>query len=259
MWQNRPRMKGKPMAMSDDNEGVRLQKVIAQAGLASRRQAEEMISDGRVEVNGRLVTELGTRVDPETDVVRVDGSRIPPQRHHVYLALNKPRGVVSTMDDPQGRPTLADYLPRKSGRLFHVGRLDIDTEGLIILTNDGDFAQRLSHPSFEIDKTYMVETEGVMDNASLKRLEKGIMLEDGYIRPDKVKLISRSGSKTLVELTLHSGRNRIVRRMMDALGYPAQRLARLRIGPIKLGNLPSGSTRELTSAEIGALYDRAGM
>ena len=248
------------MVMSEqDAEGVRLQKVIAQAGLASRRQAEEMIADGRVEVNGRLVTQLGTRVDPESDVIRVDGSRIPPQRHHVYLALNKPRGVVSTMEDPQGRPTLTDYLPRKAGRLFHVGRLDIDTEGLIILTNDGDFAQRLSHPSFEIDKVYMVETEGVMDNTALRRLEKGMMLEDGFIRPDRVKLVSRSSSKTLVELTVHSGRNRIVRRMMDAVGYPAQRLARLRVGPIRLGNLPSGKTRELTSSEIGALLDRAGM
>jgi len=243
----------------EETAGVRLQKVIAAAGLASRRQAEEMIVDGRVEVNGHLVTELGTRVDPVSDVVRVDGSRIPPQRHHVYLALNKPRGVISTMEDPQGRPALAQYIPRKAGRLFHVGRLDADTEGLIILTNDGDFAQRLSHPSFEIDKTYMVETDGAMDNAALRRLERGVTLEDGFIRPDKVKLVSRTSSKTLVEITLHSGRNRVVRRMMEALGFPAQRLARLRIGPIRLGNLPSGQTRELTSAEIGALLDRAGM
>jgi len=248
------------MPYSDfDDEGVRLQKVIAAAGLASRRQAEEMIASGRVEVNGHLVTELGTRVNPETDVVRVDGSRIPPQRNHVYLALNKPRGVISTMEDPQGRPTLAEFLPRKAGRLFHVGRLDAETEGLIILTNDGDFAQRLSHPSFEIDKAYMVEVEGVMDNQALKKLEKGVYLEDGFIRPDKVKLISRSSNKTLVELTLHSGRNRVVRRMMDSLGFPVQRLARLRVGPIRLGNLSSGQTRELTSTEIGALYDRAGM
>ena len=247
------------MPISDDNEKIRLQKVIAAAGLASRRQAEEMIADGRVEVNGHLVTELGTRVDPAEDVIRVDGSRIPPQRHHVYLALNKPRGVVSTMEDPQGRPTLKEYLPRKAGRLFHVGRLDIDTEGLIILTNDGDFAQRLSHPSFEIDKVYMAEVEGSMDNTDLRKLEKGIHLEDGFIKPDKVKLVSRTPTKTLLEITLHSGRNRVVRRMLEAVGYPVQRLARLRVGPIRLGNLPSGQTRELTSQEIGALYDRAGM
>ncbi|MCL2470824.1 MAG: rRNA pseudouridine synthase [Propionibacteriaceae bacterium] len=242
-----------------DEELVRLQKVIAAAGLASRREAEEMIVAGRVEVNGHTVTQLGTRVDPVRDVVRVDGSRIPPQRHHVYLALNKPSGVLSTLDDPEGRPTLKDYLPRKAGRLFHVGRLDVDTEGLIIMTNDGDFAQRLSHPSFEIDKVYMVEASGVMDNSAMRRLAKGVTLEDGFIHPDKVKLVSRTSNKTLVEITLHSGRNRVVRRMMDALGFPAVRLARLRVGPIRLGNLPSGQTRELTSTEIGALYDRAGL
>ncbi|MDR2975607.1 MAG: rRNA pseudouridine synthase [Propionibacteriaceae bacterium] len=243
----------------DQPDGVRLQKVIAAAGLASRRVAEEMIADGRVEVNGHVVSEQGRRVDPTHDVIRVDGSRLPPQRHHVYLALNKPRGVVSTLDDPQDRPTLAQFIPRKAGRLFHVGRLDTDTEGLIVLTNDGDFAQRLSHPSFEIDKMYMVETEGVMDTPDLKRLSKGVMLDDGFIKPDKVKVLSRAGGRTLVELTLHSGRNRVVRRMMDIVGFPVRRLARVRIGPIRLGNLPTGTTRELTGAEIGALYDQAGM
>ncbi|MDR2896204.1 MAG: rRNA pseudouridine synthase [Propionibacteriaceae bacterium] len=240
-------------------EGVRLQKVIAQAGLASRREAEEMIADGRVEVNGQLVTEQGRRVDPVVDVIRLDGSRIPPQRNHVYLALNKPRGVVSTMEDPQGRLTLTDFLPRKSGRLFHVGRLDTPTEGLIVLTNDGDFAQRLSHPSFEIDKQYMVEVEGEVENAVLKRLTRGVVLDDGPIKPDKIRLVSRSGAKALIEVTIHSGRNRIVRRMFEAVGLPIRRLARTRIGPIRLGNLPSGETRELTSNEIGALLDRAGL
>ena len=242
-----------------EDQGIRLQKVIAAAGLASRREAEEMIVNGRVEVNGRLVTELGTRVYPASDVIRVDGSRIPPQRHHVYLALNKPKGVVSTLDDPEGRPTLKNYLPRKSGRLFHVGRLDAETEGLIILTNDGDFAQKLSHPSFEIDKVYIVEVEGVMDNPALKRLSKGVSLEDGFVKADKVRLVSRSSNKTLVEITLHSGRNRVVRRLLEAVGFPVQRLARTRIGPIRLGNLASGQTRELTLAEIGMLYDRAGL
>jgi len=240
------------------DDSVRLQKVIAGAGLASRRGAEQMIMDGRVEVNGEIVTEMGLRVLP-TDVVRVDGARIPAQRYHVYLALNKPRGVVSTLDDPQGRPTLQQYIPRKAGRLFHVGRLDTDTEGLIVLTNDGDFAQRLSHPSFEIDKTYLAEVEGVVDNQVLKRLTRGLTLEDGFIKPDKVKLVSRSGGKTLLEVTLHSGRNRVVRRMMQAVGLDVRRLARLRIGPIRLGNLPSGQTRELTVQEIGTLLDRAGL
>jgi len=237
--------------------GVRLQKVIAAAGLASRREAENMISEGRVEVNGRLVTQLGTRVDPVKDVVRVDGSRIPPARHFVYLALNKPRGVVSTLDDPQGRASLAQFVPRKAGRLFHVGRLDADTEGLIILTNDGDFAQRLSHPSFEIDKTYLVEVDGTMDAGGLRRLSRGVQLEDGFIAPDGVKVVARAAGRTQLEITLHSGRNRLVRRMMESLGYPVRRLARLRIGPIRLGNLPSGEVRELTWREIGQLMDNA--
>ncbi|MCL1922716.1 MAG: rRNA pseudouridine synthase [Propionibacteriaceae bacterium] len=243
--------------MNELPEGIRLQKVIAGAGLASRRVAEEMIVDGRIEVNGRVVTELGTRVDPEVDVIRLDGSRIPTQRHRVYLALNKPTGVISTMDDPQGRPTLTDFLPRKSSRLFHVGRLDVDTEGLIILTNDGDFAQRLSHPSFEIDKVYMAEVEGSMSNQDLKSLDKGVYLDDGFIKPDKVKLVSRSGPKTLVEITIHSGRNRVVRRMLEAVGYPVVRLARTKVGPIQLGKLPSGQTRELSVEETGKLLDSA--
>jgi 23S rRNA pseudouridine2605 synthase len=242
-----------------DDEGIRLQKVIAQAGLASRREAEQMIVDRRIEVNGQLVTELGTRVNPDTDVIRVDGSRIPTARRHVYLVLNKPRGVVSTMEDPQGRATLHDYLPRKSPRLFHVGRLDVDTEGLIVLTNDGDFAQRLSHPSFEIDKVYLVEVDSVMGNHELKKLAQGVKLEDGFIKPDKVKLVSRSGSKTMIEITLHSGKNRVVRRMLGAVGFEIHRLARTRVGPIRLGNLPSGETRPLTIQETGQLLDSAGL
>ena len=236
-------------------QGVRLQKVLAGAGLASRREAEEMILDGRVEVNGRVVTQLGTRVDPDTAVVRLDGARIPTQRRFVYLALNKPAGVVSTLDDPQGRPTLAEYIPRKAGRLFHVGRLDTDSEGLIILTNDGAFAQRLSHPSFEIEKVYLVEADGLIDNRDLKRLRKGMDLDVGFVKPDKVKLVSQAGGKTLLEITLHSGKNRVVRRMMEVVGAPVLRLARLRIGPIKLGNLASGQTRALTTAELGTLLD----
>ncbi|MDR0782901.1 MAG: rRNA pseudouridine synthase [Propionibacteriaceae bacterium] len=242
-----------------DDTKIRLQKVIAAAGLGSRRTAEQMIVDGRIEVNGRIVTELGTRVDPEVDHVRVDGTRLPTARRHIYLALNKPSGVVSTLDDPEGRPTLAQYFPRKAGRLFHVGRLDINTSGLIILTNDGDFAQRLSHPSFETEKVYLVEVLGVVDNSTLKRLTRGVNLDDGFIRPDKVKLVSRTMTKTLLELTLHSGRNRIVRRLLEALGFQVQRLTRLRIGPIRLGNLAEGETRELTGKELGPLLDKAGL
>ncbi|SHJ71480.1 23S rRNA pseudouridine2605 synthase [Tessaracoccus bendigoensis DSM 12906] len=241
--------------MSESPEGIRLQKALASAGIASRRASEILIDEGRVEVNGKVVTEQGMRVNPDTDHIRVDGARIPPPRRHLYLVLNKPRGVVSTMDDPEGRPTLTDYLPRTKERLFHVGRLDTETEGLIVLTNDGDFAHRLAHPSYEVPKTYHVQAVGVMDNRTIKRLEKGVTLEDGPVKPDKVKLISRSQNKTLLEITLHEGRNRIVRRMMEAVGHPVDRLARTRIGPIRLGVLPVGETRELSREELGALLD----
>ncbi|SPF68923.1 Rsu family of pseudouridine synthase signature [Propionibacterium ruminifibrarum] len=243
---------------SQASEGIRLQKVLSQAGVASRRASEIMIDEGRVEVNGRIVTEQGMRVDPERDTIRVDGARIPAPRRHMYLLLNKPRGVVSTMDESQDRGTLAQYVPRHQ-RLYHVGRLDTDTEGLIILTNDGEFAHRLAHPSYEVRKTYLVETEGVMDSKTLRRLEKGLRLEDGPIKPDRVKLVSRGPSRTLVQITLHSGRNRIVRRMMDSVGHPVRRLARIGIGPVRLGDLASGDTRELTREELGTLLDIIGM
>ena len=235
-------------------EKIRLQKVLAQAGVASRRASEELIVAGRVEVNNEVVTELGTRVDPETDTIRVDGSRIPAPRKHLYLALNKPRGVVSTMDDPEGRPDLTQYLPRKQ-RLFHVGRLDTDTEGLLLLTNDGELAHRLTHPSYEVPKTYLVDCEGLLDNRSLRRLEKGVKLDDGPAKADRVKLVTRSDARSMISLTLHEGRNRIVRRMMDAIGHPVRQLARTSIGPVRLGQLPVGETRELTRQELGELLD----
>ena len=241
----------------EPSDGVRMQKALAQAGVASRRASEELIAAGRVEVNGKVVTEQGMRVDPERDTIRVDGSRIPPPRRHLYLVLNKPRGVVSTMDDPDGRPTLEQYVPRRQ-RLFHVGRLDTDTEGLLILTNDGDFANKLAHPSHEVPKTYLVEVEGLLDNKTLRRLEKGLTLEDGPIKPDKVKLVTRAESRSMVQITLHSGRNRIVRRMFDSVGHPVRRLSRISIGPVRLGQLAVGETRELTREELGALLDVVG-
>lgn len=245
--------------MAEETEGTRLQKVLAAAGIASRRASEILIDEGRVEVNGKVVTEQGRRVNPETDQIRVDGSRIPPPRRHLYLVLNKPRGVVSTLEDPESRPTLSDYLPATKERLFHVGRLDTDTEGLIVLTNDGDFAHRLAHPSYQVPKTYTVQAAGVMDNRIIRRLEKGVTLEDGPVRPDKVKLISRGQDRTLLAITLHEGRNRIVRRMMDTVGHPVDRLSRTEIGPIRLGNLRPGETRDVTREELGALLDLVGM
>ncbi len=244
--------------MTTEPEGIRLQKVLAAAGVASRRASEILIDEGRVDVNGRVVTEQGMRVDPERDTIRVDGSRIPPPRRHLYVLLNKPRGVVSTMEDPEGRPTLADYLPRTKERLFHVGRLDTETEGLIILTNDGDFAHRLAHPSFEVPKTYLAEVVGHVDNRTIKRLEKGITLDDGPVRPDRITVKARTETRSLLAITLHEGRNRIVRRMMDAVGHPVDRLARVAIGPVRLGTLPVGQTRDLTREELGALLDLIG-
>ena len=243
-----------------DHEGIRLQKVLAQAGVASRRAAEQMVAEGRIEVNGELVLEQGRRVDPRRDVIRVDGARIPPPREHAYLVFNKPRGVVSTMSDPQGRPTLSDYLGAHSRQgLFHVGRLDTDTDGMILLTNDGDFAQRIAHPSHEISKAYVAEVDGVIENVTLRRLSRGIRLDDGPVRPEHVKLIERGGARSIVQVVLHEGRNRIVRRMLDAVGHPVDRLARTRIGPVRLGVLPVGEVRELTREELGSLLDLVGM
>ena len=238
--------------------GERLQKVLAAAGLASRRACEVMINEGRVEVNGEVVTEQGRRVDPDTDVIRVDGARIPPPRRHAYLVLNKPRGVVSTMDDPEGRRTLADLVPERRGRLFHVGRLDTDTEGLLILTNDGEFAHRLAHPSYAVPKTYLAEVTGVVSPAVLKRLRQGVTLDDGPVRPDAVKVVSTGGDRTLIKITLHEGRNHIVRRTMEAVGHPVRRLSRTGIGPVRLGTLRSGEVRELTRDELGGLLDLTG-
>lgn len=245
--------------MVEETSGVRLQKVLAAAGIASRRASEIMIENRRVEVNGKVVTEQGMRVDPETDKIRVDGSRIPPPRRHIHIVLNKPRGVVATMEDPEGRPTLSDYMPRTRERLFHVGRLDTETEGLIILTNDGELGHRLAHPSYEVSKTYMVEVAGHMDNKTFRRLEKGLRLEDGPVKPDKLKLVSRTESRTLLNVTLHEGRNRIVRRMMEAVGHPVDRLSRIGIGPVRLGQLPLGHTRDITPEELGALMDLVGL
>lgn len=252
---------------------VRLQKVLAQAGLGSRRACEAMISEGRVEVNSEVVLEQGRKVDPERDVIRVDGARIPPPRRRLYLAMNKPRGVVVTMDDPEGRRTVADLLAESSDRrtgppatrrlvrnerLFHVGRLDLDSEGLLILTNDGELAHKLAHPSYQVPKTYMVEVAGVVTSQTLRRLRRGITLADGPVRPSSVKISTTGRDRTLLKITMHEGRNRIVRRTMEAVGHPVRRLSRTGIGPVRLGNLKVGEYRELTRDELGGLLDLTG-
>lgn len=241
--------------MGEEVEGVRLQKVLAQAGVASRRNAEILIEQGRVEVDGQVVTEFGRRVDPAVSVIRVDGERIPPTSAHVYLVLNKPRGVVSTMSDPQGRRCLADFVEERPERLFHIGRLDTDTEGLLLLTNHGEFAHRLAHPSYEVSKTYVAEVDGNVKPAVLRNLLDGVALDDGPAQADTVKVISSIRGRTLIQISLHEGRNRIVRRMFDAVGHPVKRLTRTAIGPVRRGNLHTGELRELDQKELGQLLD----
>jgi len=241
--------------MTEEAGPIRLQKALARAGVASRRASEELIDAGLVEVNGRVVTEQGTRVDPARDVIKVDGKRIPPVSDHVYLVANKPRGVVSTMDDPHGRPTLAGLLQGRARQgVFHVGRLDAETEGLILLTNDGEFAQRMTHPSYEVSKTYLAEVAGVLERPTLRRLRAGVTLDDGPITPDEVRVVQALPGKTLVRVRLHSGRNRIVRRMFEAVGHPVQRLTRTAIGPVRLQGLHPGQVRDLTGEELGGLF-----
>jgi len=240
-----------------DADGIRLQKVLAEAGLASRRAAEELIAEGRVEVNGEVAI-LGRRVDPDRDVIRVDGARVPTARRHRYILLNKPKGVVTTLDDPEGRRTVADFLP-KGPRLFHVGRLDADTTGLLLLTNDGDLANRLTHPRYEVAKTYVAAVDGQVTPAVLKKLKAGVELEDGLLKPDSVKLLDASPRGSLLRITLHEGRNRAVRRLLDAVGHPVVDLSRVALGPLQLGSLKIGQTRELTRDELGALLDLAGL
>jgi 23S rRNA pseudouridine2605 synthase len=242
---------------TDDEGLIRLQKLLAQSGVASRRKCEELMLEGAVEVDGEVVTRLGTKVDPRTAVIRVEGKRLPPISEKVYLVLNKPRGVVSTMSDPEGRRNLGDLVADRPERLFHVGRLDTDTTGLIILTNDGDFAQRMAHPSYEVDKTYVAEVEGEVYRRVVKRLLEGVTLDDGPVTVRKARIVEASEKKSIVELVIHEGRNRIVRRLLAEVGHPVVRLTRTAIGPVKLARLGSGQMRDLTSAELGELLDSA--
>ncbi len=240
-------------------EGIRLQKVLAAAGLGSRRACEVLIEEGRVEVDGTLVSEQGMRVDPASAVIKVDGMRIASAPDHVYLALNKPRGVVSTMSDPEGRPSLADYVAGRETRLFNVGRLDVDTEGLLLLMNDGDLAHRLAHPSYGVSKTYLAEVPGPIPRDLGRRLKAGIELDDGLVQADSFRLISAIGSRVMVEVSLHEGRKHVVRRMMEEVGHPVSQLVRTQVGPIVIGNLKPGKHRKLSQQEIGALYRAVGL
>lgn len=241
-------------------EGIRLQKVLAAAGVASRRASEEMIAAGRVEVDGRVVREQGLRVDPASAVIKVDGLRIATEASGlVHFAFNKPKGVVATMRDPEGRPDLAEYVAGRAERLFHVGRLDTDTEGLLLLTNDGELANRLAHPSYEVAKTYLAEVEAPMRRGVGKQLRDGVELEDGPARVDSFRVVGRSAGRVMVEIVIHEGRKHIVRRLLEEVGYPVQRLVRTKLGPISLGDQRPGRLRALTRDEVGRLYREVGL
>jgi 23S rRNA pseudouridine2605 synthase len=248
--------------MAAEDEGIRLQKVLSQAGVASRRVAEKMIMDGRVEVDGVIVTELGTRVDPDASLIRVDGARIQVDDTMVYLAINKERGMHSTMSDDQGRPCVGDlveYRVRGNKKLFHVGRLDADTEGLLLLTNDGELAHRLMHPSYEVPKTYLATVLGTVPRGLGKKLRAGVELEDGPVHVDDFAVVDAVPGRSLLKVTLHEGRKRIVRRLLAKVGFPVQELVRTDIGTVSLGEQRPGSIRVLTSKEIGELYKAVGM
>lgn len=239
-------------------EGERLQKVLARAGVASRRAAEEMIEQGRVEVDGIIVREQGLRIDPERAVVRVDGTRVVVREELVHLALNKPKGWQSTMADDLGRPCVGDIVAERvvaGQRLFHVGRLDADTEGLLLLTNDGDLAHRLMHPSYQVSKTYLATVQGEVHRSIGKILREGVELEDGPAAVDKFQVLEVDAGRSLVKVVLHEGRKHIVRRLLDAVGHPVTRLVRTHVGPVVLGDQRPGTLRVLGRDEIGKLYE----
>lgn len=233
--------------------GQRLQKIMAHAGVGSRRVCEDLIARGRVTVDGQVVTSLGTRIDPATAVLHVDGTRVQLDASKVTLALYKPPGVVSTMVDERGRPALAQYVADRPERLFHIGRLDRDTEGVILLSNDGELAHRLTHPSYEVPKTYVARVEGTVTRGLGRVLKRGVTLHDGPVAVDGFVLREAAQRNSIVEITLHSGRNRIVRRIMEEVGHPVMELVRTKFGTVEAGRLKPGKTRVVAGSELGAL------
>jgi 23S rRNA pseudouridine2605 synthase len=235
----------------------RVQKILAAAGVASRRACEQLIAEGRVAVDGRVVA-LGGKADPARSVITVDGERVPTNPHLAYLLLNKPPGVVTTASDPQGRPTVLDLVP-PNPRVYPVGRLDRDTEGLLVLTNDGELANRLAHPRYEVEKTYVAQVRGTPRKPALRALREGVELEDGPARARSVRELGTAGDKTLLEIVLTEGRKREVRRMLATVGIPLERLARVKLGPLTLGEIAPGKFRPLNHAEVRALYRCVGL
>ncbi|MBK6887394.1 MAG: rRNA pseudouridine synthase [Tetrasphaera sp.] len=241
-----------------DPDGIRLQKLLAAAGVGSRRKCEDLITAGRVEVDGQIVTELGVRVQP-TAVVLVDGERVKTDPGKVYLAFNKPLGVVTTMSDELGRVNVGDYVAKRPERLFHVGRLDADTEGLLLLTNDGELAHRLQHPAYGVLKTYVAQVPGPVPRELGRRLRAGVELEDGVVTVESFRLVDSLPGKAIVEVVLHEGRKHIVRRLLEAVGHPVLALARTQVGPVRLGDTKPGKFRALSAKEIAGLYRAAGL
>lgn len=238
-------------------EGERIQKVLARAGVASRRAIEEMIVRGRIRVNGKRV-ELGRRIDPSKDLVEVDGSRVPLSADLVYYLMNKPVGVVTTASDEAGRETVIDLLDDVDTRVYPVGRLDLDSGGALLLTNDGDLALRLTHPRFGVHKTYLAEVEGSVKDKTVRQIARGVEL-DGMTAPARARLVERTPGGTLIEISLAEGRNRQVRRMLEAVGHPVRHLVRTAIGPLMLGRLKPATYRRLKPDEVRELYRAAGL
>lgn len=231
----------------------RLQKIIANAGIVSRRKAEELILDGSVTVNGRVVRELGAKADAEKDAIKVLGKLIHLPQRKTYIVLNKPKGYITSMSDPQGRPVVMELLKGVRARVYPVGRLDYDTEGLLILTDDGDLAHGLMHPSHEIPKTYLAKVKGVIENKEIEKLKKGVRLRDGRTAPAEVKKIKRTDANSWIEITVHEGRYRQVRRMLEGVGRPVLKLIRIRYGSLEIGDVLPGKYRYLTAEEIKRL------
>ncbi len=239
--------------MTQSEKTVRLQKAIARSGIASRRKAEELIQQGLVTVNGETVMTLGAKVDPVHDHIKVNGRHLKSQPPDMFLMLNKPLGYISTLHDPAGRPTIKALVPKPSLRLFPVGRLDYDSEGLLLLTNNGDIAQACLHPAHHVPKTYLVKIKGILEDQEIQQLRHGLMLEDGPTAPAKVKKAGKAEANSWVEITIHEGRNHQVKRMFEQIGHPVIRLKRIQFGPLNLGTLPPGQTRYLTDKEANAL------
>ncbi|SNS33881.1 ribosomal large subunit pseudouridine synthase B [Geodermatophilus saharensis] len=249
----------RPPSATAEREGERLQKVLARAGVGSRRVVENMVDQGRISVNGRTVTVQGMRVDPARDKIAVDGQRIELRDDRVTYAVNKPAGVITAMSDDRARPTIGDMVGDLAPGLVHVGRLDQDTEGLLLVTNDGELAHRLAHPSYGVKKTYLAQVSGSISRDLHRRLRAGIELDDGPVKVDSFRIVDAHAGQSVVEVVLHEGRKHIVRRLLAAVGLPVSRLTRVAVGPVSLQRMRSGAIRRLTRQEVGALEELVGL